>query len=130
MGGDKQKGSTERQTLGARLQGLRQAKGYSLRDVEGRTKSVVSNAYLSQLENDKIANPSPHVLHALAAAYEVDYRVLMEWANYMTPREEAAGKRGRGVLAALAAESLTPEDEQEVLDFLAYLRSKKKRNQR
>ena len=41
-------------TLGQYLTSIRVDRGITLREVEKRTNKVVSNAYLSQIENDQI----------------------------------------------------------------------------
>jgi len=108
--------------LGAVLADLRRAKGLSLRDVEEVTGKAVSNAYLSQLENGKIRKPSPNVLHSLSAVYAVPYEALMEKAGYLLP-SNARGQRRR--LAAFAIDDLTAEEEEELLKYLAFLRSRR-----
>ncbi len=110
--------------LGSLLADLRTAKGLSLRQVEEATDRAVSNAYLSQLEKGRIRKPSPNVLHSLAAVYAVPYETLMEKAGYLLPSERsAAGRRRR--LAAFAIDDLTAEEEEELLKYLAFLRSRK-----
>jgi transcriptional regulator with XRE-family HTH domain len=110
--------------LGALLADLRKAKGFSLRQVEEATGNAVSNAYLSQLEKGKIKKPSPNVLHSLAEVYLVPYEALMEKAGYlMPPNDTAGGPRKR--LAAFAIDDLTAEEEEELLKYLAFLRSRK-----
>ncbi len=109
--------------LGALLADLRTAKGLSLREVEEATGNAVSNAYLSQLENGKIKKPSPNVLHRLAEVYVVPYEALMEKAGYLLPSEGEGGSRKR--LAAFAIDDLTAEEEEELLKYLAFLRSRK-----
>ena len=79
--------------LGAYLKSLRAGARMSLRAVEEATGKEVSNAYLSQLENGRIAKPSPHILHALSEVYDVSYQKLMERAGYISPSR----KRGSGV---------------------------------
>jgi HTH-type transcriptional regulator, competence development regulator len=108
--------------LGSLLSDLRRAKGLSLREVEEATDKAVSNAYLSQLENGKIQKPSPNVLHSLAAVYAVPYEALMEKAGYLLPAEGQAGRRRR--LAVFAIDDLTAEEEEELLKYLAFLRSR------
>jgi transcriptional regulator with XRE-family HTH domain len=108
--------------LGALLADLRTAKGLSLREVEEATGEAVSNAYLSQLENGKIRKPSPNVLHSLAQVYVVPYEALMEKAGYLLPSEERGGHRRR--LAVFAIDDLTAEEEEELLKYLAFLRSR------
>ena len=108
--------------LGALLADLRTAKGLSLREVEEATGQAVSNAYLSQLENGRIQKPSPNVLHSLAGVYAVPYEALMEKAGYL-PRAEQGGRQ-RSRLAAFAIDDLTAEEEEELLKYLAFLRSR------
>jgi transcriptional regulator with XRE-family HTH domain len=109
--------------LGGLLADLRTAKGLSLREVEEATGRAVSNAYLSQLENGKIQKPSPNVLHSLSEVYAVPYEALMEKAGYLLPSEgNATGRRRR--LAAFAIDDLTAEEEEELLKYLAFLRSR------
>ena len=110
--------------LGALLADLRTAKGFSLREVEEATGNAVSNAYLSQLENGKIKKPSPNVLHSLSEVYAVPYEALMEKAGYLLPSEGSEGGRRQG-LAAFAIDDLTAEEEEELLKYLAFLRSRK-----
>jgi len=89
--------------------------------VEEAPGKAVSNAYLSQLENGKIKKPSLNVLHSLAEVYAVPYETLMEEAGYLLPAEDGGGHRKR--LAAFAIEDLTAEEEEELLKYLAFLRS-------
>lgn len=109
--------------LGGLLGDLRTAKGLSLREVEAATGRAVSNAYLSQLEKGKIRKPSPHVLHRLAAVYAVPYETLMEKAGYLLPESRVGGRRKR--LAVFAIDDLTAEEEEELLKYLAFLRSRR-----
>ena len=108
--------------LGALLADLRTAKGLSLREVEEASGKAVSNAYLSQLEHGKIRKPSPNVLHSLAEVYVVPYEALMEKAGYLMPSGSSGGRRQR--LAAFAIDDLTAEEEEELLKYLAFLRSR------
>jgi transcriptional regulator with XRE-family HTH domain len=108
--------------LGALLADLRTARGLSLREVEEATGRAVSNAYLSQLENGKIQKPSPNVLHSLSGVYAVPYEALMERAGYLVPSEDRGGRRRR--LAVFAIDDLTAEEEEELLKYLAFLRSR------
>jgi transcriptional regulator with XRE-family HTH domain len=109
--------------LGSLLADLRVAKGLSLRQVEEATGREVSNAYLSQLEKGKIRRPSPNVLHSLAEVFAVPYEALMEKAGYLLPSDgKGAARRKR--LAAFAIDDLTAEEEEELLKYLAFLRSR------
>ena len=108
--------------LGAVLSDLRRAKNMTLREVAQATGSAVSNAYLSQLEHGKIKKPSPNVLHSLSGVYGVPYETLMEKAGYLLPSSGSPGRRKR--LAAFAIDDLTAEEEEELLKYLAFLRSR------
>lgn len=112
--------------LGVVLADLRKAKGLTLREVQEATGGAVSNAYLSQLERQKIKKPSPRVLRNLAEVYGVPYETLMEKAGYLLPDTGDAGGRRRR-LAVFAIDDLTAEEEEELLKYLAFLRF---RNQR
>jgi transcriptional regulator with XRE-family HTH domain len=125
---EKGKGKAPEQTLGEYLRNLRSARKMSLRDVE--EGSGVSNAYLSQLEQGKITKPSPHFLHKLAGCYLVPYETLMEKAGYITKEESAPQKvsnQRRGQLAPSSLGTLSRAEEEELLSYLAYIRSKQKR---
>ena len=107
------------------LADLRRAKGLSLREVQEATDGAVSNAYLSQLERQKIKKPSPNVLASLAKVYGVPYETLMEKAGYLLPAsDEERGRRRR--LAVFAIDDLTAEEEEELLKYLAFLRFRNK----
>ena len=107
--------------IGVVLADLRKAKGLSLREVQDASGGAVSNAYLSQLERQKIKKPSPNVLHSLAEVYGVPYETLMEKAGYLLPDTEGRGGRRRR-LAVFAIDDLTAEEEEELLKYLAFLR--------
>lgn len=111
-------------TLGQYLASIRRDRGMTLREVEEATKKEVSNAYLSQIENGKIQQPSPNVLHALAEIYRVSYQQLMEMAGYVTTSRRAGQRHGR--LATFAEHNLTPEEESELIEYLNFIRSRKR----
>jgi len=114
--------ASARPSLGEYLRMLRVRDRHTLRAVEEATR--ISNAYLSQLENEKIAKPSPHILHALAEFYGVAYEVLMEKAGYITRGSGESNARPRsGRLAASSLGELTREEEEQLLKYLAFIRS-------
>jgi HTH-type transcriptional regulator, competence development regulator len=112
-------------SLGDHLTRLRSATGLSLREVEEATKKEVSNAYLSQLENNKIVKPSPNVLHALSVVYATSYEDLMRRAGYVSSDASASGHRAKA--ATFAVENLTTDEEKALLDYLAFIRNQKKK---
>jgi HTH-type transcriptional regulator, competence development regulator len=69
-------------TLGERLRASREARGISLREMERR--SGINSGYLSQLERNEIAQPTPSVLNRIAEPYGEPVEVLMEWAGYIS----------------------------------------------
>ncbi len=108
------------------LKELRESKGLSLRQVEKKVK--ISNAYLSQLENGKIGEPSPHILHKLAKVYETSYNDLMKLAGYIKTQEgEKVRENIISDVAFSTIQDLTQDEREDVLKFIQFLRSKKKR---
>lgn len=112
-------------TLGQYLASIRTDRGMTLRQVEQLTEKEVSNAYLSQIENDKIKQPSPNVLYALSEIYKIDYENLMEMAGHIRPTNNRRESEKHGCIATFAEHNLTPEEEASLMDYLQYLRSKK-----
>lgn len=118
-------------TLGSYLANLRTAMRLTLREVEGATGGEVSNAYLSQLEHDKIARPSPNILYSLAEVYGVEYDVLMKKAGYIVGGGTRKASEDPSRVATFAiGENLTLEEETELLDYLAYIRSRSRKRSR
>ncbi len=112
-------------TLGSELARLRKLKGWSLRDVEDKTKKKVSNSYLYQLENDNVKEPSPNILYVLANVYEASYGDLMRLAGFIVPNPNQRTAHHQGSVA-FNAMHLTNDEEERVLDFVEFLRSRKK----
>jgi transcriptional regulator with XRE-family HTH domain len=110
-------------SLGQGLKTARELRNLSLREVEHATG--ISNAYLSQLENDKIKKPSPHFLHKLANLYGIGYELLMASAGYVQ-RKAAEGPKTLAGAALFSQEKLTPEEEEGLAEYLAFLRRKRK----
>lgn len=111
-------------TLSSYLKTARGRLKLSLRAVEEATNNEVSNGYLSQLENGKISRPSPNILHSLSEVYGLDYSELMRRAGHIAPsagREEGA-KHGRA--ATRAVENLNEDEQQELLKYLEFIRSR------
>lgn len=114
-------------TLGQYLASIREDRDLSQRDVEKATNKVVSNAYLSQIENGLIKRPNPNILHALSELYAIRYEDLMERAGYIVPtRSRSGGDQRHGRVATFAEHNLTAEEEAQLVEFLGYLRSRKK----
>lgn len=110
--------------LGAFLRKARQDVSMSLREVEEATRHEVSNAYLSQLENGKIDQPSPRVLYSLAQALNADYEALMTRAGYLLP--SSATVRHTSGTGSHSIGNLTADEESQLLEYLTFLRRKRK----
>src|SRR2546430_2317779 len=115
--------------LGQELHKIRKLHDLSLRQVEKITG--ISNAYLSQLENGKAGNPSPHVLLQLSEVYGVPYKSLMESAGHLRPDKPTEQTHGNisGIQAALMSTPLEDDEQEKVAEFIEFLRlQRSKRN--
>jgi HTH-type transcriptional regulator, competence development regulator len=111
---------TNKQNLGSLLKKCREDKRFTLRVVEDKTE--ISNAYLSQLEGNKIKKPSPNVLNKLSGLYEIQYSILMKLAGYPVPETEE-----QGVLYSRIGET-TREEDDALVEYLEFLRAKRNRS--
>ncbi|MEM2160844.1 MAG: helix-turn-helix transcriptional regulator [Candidatus Nitrosotenuis sp.] len=105
--------------LGDVLKRRRDQLGLSLRDVE--EKAQVSNAYLSQVENHKITQPSPTVLSKLSETYDLSFQRLMSLAGHpldIKNDDKIFFKISRGL------EEITADEEKELLRYLRFIRNK------
>ncbi|WP_291127561.1 helix-turn-helix domain-containing protein [Flavobacterium sp. UBA7682] len=113
------------ETLGKTLKSTRENVSLTLKDVENATG--ISNAYLSQLENEKIKKPSASILYKLANVYKIDLNVLLHAAGIIEKSDETEAPK----LTLLEKEiqfykdKLSPQEEKEVVDFIKFLRYKK-----
>lgn len=112
-------------TLGTYLASIRADRKLSLRGVEEATNKQVSNAYLSQIETGKIAQPSPNVLHALSEIYAISYEHLMQLAGYIKAVTAARPESQRhGQVATFAEHNLSPDEEKELMQYLKFIRNR------
>ena len=109
--------------LGKTLTSARERKALTLRDVERAIG--VSNAYLSQLENDRIKSPSPKVLHKLAELYGLPYAAFMIAAGY--PVTDSAAMPPDAVRLAGRRGPTSPEEEDALADYLEFIRKRTSR---
>lgn len=112
--------------LGSFLASSRQHKKLTLRAVEAETG--ISNAYLSQLETGKIRSPSPKMLRKLSELYGVPYTSILDLAGYPIPDAEKPDASLTDVAARLGP--VTPEEADELADYLQYLRLKRGKKKR
>ena len=109
-------------TLGKTLKEARELIPMTLRQVEESTG--ISNAYLSQLENDKIKKPSANVLYKLASLYNITLDSLLIAAGIVEKADTERSKVINNV--AFSKDNLTSEEEQALIEYLKYLRFVKK----
>jgi len=113
-------------TLGQELSRLRALRGWTLRDVEEKTKKKISNSYLYQLEADNVKEPSPNILYELALVYEVPYPDLMRLAGYVVPSSDPHASRTSASVAFNALD-LDEQEKEQVMDYIEFMRRKKNR---
>ncbi len=111
----------EKDRLGDRLRASRTDRGLSLREVERR--SGINNGYLSQLERNEIANPTPSVLQKVAIAYEEPFGVLMRWAGYIEDDPNGVSPNAKRALDTLG-DDFTDQELQALRAVLDAIRAK------
>jgi len=111
--------------LGEYLKQQRRLKNLTLRSVQEKTG--ISNAYLSQVENNKISKPSPSILHKLADCYGTSYKYLMELAGYPLPDVNGDDLRKQYNRLGSAIDKITPDEEEKLVEYLEFLRSIKRK---
>lgn len=110
-------------TLGGALKKMREDMGLSLRAVEESTG--ISNAYLSQLENDKAKNPSANYLNKLAELYRMDFKNLLSLAGVVENETSSNKSFGEYVFSS---ENLTKDEEEELVQYLQFIRRREGKN--
>ncbi len=113
------------ETLGKTLKSTRDNVSLTLRDVEIATG--ISNAYLSQLENDKIKKPSASILYKLANVYKIDLNVLLHAAGIIEKNDMLLQNTEQTFFdkeIAFYKDKLTEAETLEVVDFIKFLRYK------
>jgi transcriptional regulator with XRE-family HTH domain len=111
--------------IGPYLKEVRERHNLTLRAVEEKTG--ISNAYLSQLENCKISNPSPLILQKLADCYKIPYERLMELVGYPLPAKSVSEKEKLQPTFRLSSgfEDLTEKEKEDVMEYIQFLKSRR-----
>jgi transcriptional regulator with XRE-family HTH domain len=112
-------------SLGSTLKKTRELMNLTLKDVEKATK--ISNAYLSQVENDKIKQPSASVLYKLAAVYKLELNDLLEASGIVKKQEKSEKAVSNEWVKRLAfyTDDLDTEQKEEVLKYIKYVKQQK-----
>lgn len=110
--------------FGEFLAAARRRKGLTLRAVEEATG--ISNPYLSQLENGRIKQPSPVVLHKLSKTYEISYAMLLQGVGYPVPGISDSDKLRLGLYSRIGP--VTEDEKEALIEYLDFLRSRRFRD--
>ena len=121
-------------TLGTFLREVRTKRQLSLRDVQQLAKdrrlgAELSSGYLSMLERDEVKEPSPRVLHSLAAVYEIDYIDLMRRAKYI-PADSKRDSAAPAPVAFRGASQLSKEQQDRIQRMIDFELSESRRSKR
>ena len=104
---------------------LRQAREVrELSSSDAARSAGISAAYLSKLESDAVKKPSPHVLHQLSEVLAVPYAELMRLSGYPVP--EANGPDAGPTVGAALFADLTDDERDELLEYLAWYRFRRR----
>lgn len=109
-------------TLANLLKERRKDLGITLRKAEKETG--ISNAYLSQVENGKIYQPTPRTLRKLSDYYDISYQRLLELAGHpvISPYQSKIQHRITKELG-----NLTQTEERQLKEYLRFIRSRRRR---
>jgi transcriptional regulator with XRE-family HTH domain len=118
-------GSPGADTLGSVLKRARTGRGLSLRAVEGRT--AIKSGHLSQIETGAIARPDLAILWELSDLYELDFERVLGLAGTESASEPSGLARQRMTVALRALRELAPEEQEDVLTYIAALRNRRER---
>ena len=121
-------------SIGEYLRRTRNDRQLSLRDVQQLAKeqhlgAELSSGYLSMLERNEVKEPSPRILHSLAAIYEIDYIDLMRRARYIPPEVDTIGA-SPAAAAFRGASRLTREQKERVQRMIDFELSESQRGKR
>ncbi len=106
-------------TIGNKLKEARRGSNLTLMRVEEMTG--ISNAYLSQLENDKIKNPSGNILFKLSKLYNIPLSSIINNEIDTEKRSNNSSTFLRKV--AFSAEELNENEKELVLKYLDFIKS-------
>ena len=113
-------------SFGAVLKQAREVRALS--SVDAARAAGISPAYLSKLENDAVKKPSPHVLHQLSEALTVPYVELMRLNGYRIAGQ--ASENSTDTWGAALFADLTDDEREELLEYLAWYRTRRRSRRR
>ena len=112
-------------TLGKVLKSSRSNIGLTLRQIE--EVSGISNAYLSQLENDKIKQPSANILYKISKIYKVELNDLLYAAGIIQDAPKKSNINDLDFIQKIAysADNLNESQKERVLEYLNFIKQSK-----
>jgi len=110
--------------MGHRLRELRLAK--DLTHAQVGEAAGISRSYVSRLESGEVGLPSRDVLRRLAAVLGTSRDDLLRAAGYLEPHPTVVDDPALEI-AFRHVETLPPEDQREVLEFVAYVMHRRRR---
>jgi len=114
--------------LGETLKKSRINLGLTLRQIEDA--SGISNAYLSQLENDKIKKPSANILYKLSDLYKIELNDLLIAAGIIENAAKHPSKKKNDLtqLISTSVGNLNSQQKKNVLEYIDFIKSKRINN--
>jgi HTH-type transcriptional regulator, competence development regulator len=110
--------------LGETLKKSRINFGLTLRQIEDA--SGISNAYLSQLENDKIKKPSANILYKLSDLYKIELNDLLIAAGIIENVAKHTSKKKSDLTQMISTSvgGLNSQQKKNVLEYIDFIKSK------
>ena len=109
--------------LGKKLATERQARGWSLREVERRTG--IHNAHLVQIEKGEIETPEPYMLYLLAGEYDIELEELLRLAGHAEAPKRSKDPSYGAALRAIG--DLTPKERRDALLYMNKIKKQRKK---
>ena len=112
-------------STGQALKKAREVRGISASDAA--RSAGISAAYLNRLENDTVKRPSPLVLDQLSGVLAVPYAELMRLSGYRVPGP--TDQMASPALGAALFADLNDDERDELIEYLAWYRSRRRTRQ-
>jgi len=108
--------------LGKILRKLRIKAGLTLQQVEKHTK--IGNGYISQIETGRVKQPALQMIYSLAELYMISFESLVKIGGYVRKKKKPGDPHTVSGHTFLAAAMLTKKEEQEIWDYLHFMRER------
>jgi len=108
--------------LGDILKDARKDRSYTLMYIEETLG--ISNAYLSQLENNKIKKPSANFLYKLSNLYNIPLKSLLGNAGIIENKEDSFSNFANRI--AFSAGDMSDEEKEKVIEYIKFVKLQNK----